>query len=138
MTTTFEAQHAARLPATMRSMASVHAVMPWARRNSWPGHREMLVAARLADLHGPEHGTVELPIWLFWFPDRRFDLDEPGMLPWLYQIVLREARRPGDLGYLNGARLASLWPDLHLPRDVRQAWEERHPVLRAAPVPAVT
>jgi hypothetical protein len=119
-------------------MASVHAVMPRARRNSWPGRREVLVAASLADLHGPEHGTVELPIWLFWFPDRTFDLDEPGMLPWMYQIVLREARRPEDLGYLNGDRLVSLWPDLHLPRGVREAWEDQHPVLRAAPVPAAT
>ena len=112
--------------------------MPPVRPHFWPGRRAVLVADRLDGLDGPEHGVVELPIWLFWFPDRRFDLDEPGMLPWLYQIVLREARRPGDLGYLNGARLASLRPDLHLPRDVRQAWEERHPVLRAAPVPAVT
>jgi hypothetical protein len=119
-------------------MASVHAVMPPARQHFWPGRRAVLVAGSLAGLDGPEHGTVELPIWLFWFPDRRFDLDEPGMLPWMYQIVLREARRPEDLGYLNGGRLASLWPDLYLPRDVRQAWEEQHPVLRAAPVPAAT
>ena len=98
----------------------------------------MLVAASLADLTGPEHGPVELPIWLFWFPDRRFDLDEPGMLAWMYQIVLREARRQADLGYLNGARLVTLWPDLHLPRAVREAWEERHPVLRTVPVPAAT
>jgi hypothetical protein len=125
-------------------MASVHAVMPQARPRFWPGRREVLVADRLADLHGAEHGPVELPIWLFWFPDRTFDLDEPGMLPWMYQIVLREARRPGDLGYLNGDRLVSLWPDLHLPRGVREAWEDQHPVLRAAapvpttPVPAVT
>jgi hypothetical protein len=52
--------------------------------------------------------------------------------------VLREARRPEDLGYLNGDRLISLWPDLYLPREVRQAWEEQHPVLRAAAVPAAT
>lgn len=122
----------------MRSMASVHAVMPPARQHLWPGRRAVLVADRLADLGGPEQGTVELPIWLFWFPDRTFDLDEPGMLPWLYQIVLREARRPADLGYLNGGRLVSLWPDLHLPRGVRQAWEDQHPVLRTAPVPAAT
>ncbi|HEY9245019.1 MAG TPA: hypothetical protein VIP48_23720 [Streptosporangiaceae bacterium] len=119
-------------------MASVHAVMPSVRQHFWPGRRAVLVADRLDSLDGPEHGTVELPVWLFWFPDRSFDLDEPGMLAWMYQIVLREARRPEDLGYLNGARLASLWPDLHLPRDVRQAWEDQHPVLRAAPVPAAT
>lgn len=118
-------------------MATVHAAVPTFRHPSLLG-RAVVVADCLDGLNGPEHGPVELPIWLFWFPDRRFDLDEPGMLPWMYQIVLREARRPEDLGYLNGGRLISLWPDLYLPRDVREAWEERHPVLRAAPVPAAT
>ncbi len=138
MTTTFEGGHAARPPATLGSMASVRAVMPGTRYRPVPGRRPVLVAASLADLHGPEHGQVELPLWLFWYPDRTFDLDEPGMLPWLYQIVLREARRPEDLGYLNGGRLATVWPDLQLPSDVRQAWEEQHPVLRDATVPAAT
>jgi hypothetical protein len=95
----------------------------------------VLVADSLADLRGPVHGTVELPIWLFWFPDRTFDLDETGMLPWMYQIVLREASRAEDLAYLNGDMLIGLWPGLFLPKGVRQAWEERHPALRAA-VPA--
>jgi len=95
----------------------------------------VLVAGSLADLRGPVHGTVELPIWLFWFPDRTFDLDETGMLPWMYQIVLREASRAEDLAYLDEDMLIALWPGLFLPKDVRQAWEERHPALRAA-VPA--
>jgi hypothetical protein len=116
-------------------VAIMQAVMPSARYLSRPG-RSVLVAASLADLDGPTEGVVELPIWLFWHPDRRFDLAEPGMLPWLYQIVLREARHPGDLGYLNGDRLAALWPDLYLPSGVRQAWEEQHAELRPAPVPA--
>ena len=34
--------------------------------------------------------------------------------------------------YLNGDTLIALWPDLYLPEGVRQAWEEQHPVLRAA------
>jgi hypothetical protein len=101
------------------------------RHQSRPG-RAALVAARLADLQGPVHGTVELPIWLFWYPDRTFDLDEPGMLPWVYQTVLREAGRPEDLDYLNGDLLLRLWPDLYLPKGVRQAWEEQHPALRSA------
>jgi hypothetical protein len=96
----------------------------------------VLVAASLADLQGPAHSTVELPIWLFWYPDRTFDLDEPGMLPWLYQIVLREACSTEDLAYLNGDLLIALWPELYLPRGVRQAWEDQHPELHAAPVPA--
>jgi hypothetical protein len=100
------------------------------RRASCPG-RNVLVAARLADLRGAVHGVVELPIWLFWYPDRTFDLDEPGILPWMYQIVLREAASPEDLGYLDEDTLVALWPGLFLPIGVRRAWEEQHSALRA-------
>ena len=98
-----------------------------------PG-RAGLVAASLADLHGPAHGVVELPLRLFWSaPDRTFDLDQPSMLQAMYEAVLREASRPGDLAsYLNGEVLAAVWPELFLPKGLRRAWEDRHPVLRAA------
>ncbi len=88
----------------------------------------------LADLRGPVSGTVTLPLWLYWSgPSPVFDLDAPFMRPWLYEIVLREAASPQDLtAYLNGGTLIELWPELYLPRGVRQAWEELHPVLRAA------
>ena len=103
-----------------------------ARYQARPG-RQALVAADLADLQGPASGTVELPLRLFWCPDRTFDLAQPGMLRWMYQTVLREASRPGDLAdYLHGPTLIAVWPELFLPRGVRQAWEDRHPVLRAA------
>ncbi|MEP7022968.1 MAG: hypothetical protein ABJB47_03985 [Actinomycetota bacterium] len=118
-------------------MAIVHTAAPTGRHESRPG-RGVVVAASPADLHGPTHGTVELPIWLFWYPDRTFNLDEPGMLAWMYQIVLREASSAEDLEYLNGDLLFALWPDLYLPNGVRQAWEDQHPALRAAPVPAVS
>ena len=101
---------------------------PRARRG-----RRTLVAADLAGLHGPTTGTVELPLRLFWYPDRTFDLDAPGMLDWMYQTVLREATRPEDLtGLLDGDTLVARWPELFLPRGVRAAWEHRHPALRAA------
>lgn len=97
-----------------------------------PG-RSVLVAGDLAELQGPVSGTVELPLWLFWYPDRTFDLDDPATLRWMYQTVLREAARPGDLTeFLNGDTLVAVWPELFLPKGVRQAWEERYPVLRAA------
>jgi hypothetical protein len=100
-----------------------------------PGRRT-LVIADLADLRGPAGGSVELPIWLFWHPNRTFDLDDPAIRRWVYQIVLREASRPEDLTlYLNGEVLAAIWPDLRLPRGVRRAWEELHPSL-ALPVVA--
>jgi DNA invertase Pin-like site-specific DNA recombinase len=105
-----------------------------ARYQSRPGRRA-LVAASLADLRGPAEGTVELPLRLFWSsPDRRFDLGKPFMLRSLYETVLREASRPEDLTtYLNGDTLLAVWPDLYLPRGVRQAWEDEHPGLHAAP-----
>jgi hypothetical protein len=98
-----------------------------------PGRRAV-VAADLADLRGPASGLVELPLRLFWsLPGHRFDLGDKDMRLWLYQTVLREAIRPADLsGYLDRDLLIELWPDLYLPRGVRLAWEDRHPVLRAA------
>jgi hypothetical protein len=111
------------------------------RRLPRPGWapRPGLVATSLADLHGPTDGTVELPLWLFWsLPDRTFDLSDPEMRQWLYEIVLREASRLEDLAaYLDHDTLIALWPRLYLSESVRQAWEERHPVLRAAATAAV-
>ena len=96
------------------------------------------MVTELADLRGPVTGIVTLPLWLYWSgPSPVFDLGDPFLRRWLYEIVLREAARPEDLtGYLDGGMLIALWPDLYLPRGVRQAWEELHPVLataRAAP-----
>jgi len=113
-------------------MVTVRTGTPRARYQARPG-RGALVAADLADLRGPTTGTVELPIWLFWHPDRTFDLAEPGVLRWVYQTVLREAARPEDLSaYLDGDTLVAQWRDLALPKGVRRAWEDRHPALRAA------
>jgi len=96
------------------------------------------VVTDLASLRGPVHGAVTLPLWLYWSgPSPAFDLDVPFMRRWLYQIVLREAASAQDLTtYLDGGTLIELWLELYLPRGVRQAWEELHPVLRAAAIPA--
>ena len=101
-----------------------------------PGRRAIVVTD-LGSLRGPAHGTVELPLRLFWSSaDRRFDLDSAPTRRWLYQTVLREASRPSDLtNFLNRGTLISLWPDLRLPTGVRRAWEEQHPILRPAGSP---
>jgi hypothetical protein len=116
-------------------MGTAQAAAHQAQHQSRPG-RAALVIDNLADLHGPAEGTVELPLRLFWHPDRAFrmfDLADPFMLRWMYQTVLREAIYPEELvTYLNGEKLVAIWPDLYLPRGVRQAWEEHHPILRAA------
>lgn len=95
---------------------------------AWP------VAASLTGLRGPAHGTVELPLRLFWSaPDRTFDLDKPSERYALYEVVLNQARHPDDLAaYLNGEILLAVWPELYLPAGVRRAWEDRHPALSAA------
>jgi hypothetical protein len=105
--------------------------------HSRPG-RPVVVAASLADLRGPVVGTIELPLRLFWSsPDRSFDLARPYMARSMYETVLVEASRPEDLtAYLDGDTLIALWPDLWLPRGVRQAWQEQHPALRPAGVTA--
>lgn len=105
---------------------------PQAGHWSRPGSRAV-IAASLADLRGPTQGTVELPIWLYWSSrDHTFDLADREMRRWLYQIVLREASSLEDLvTYVDGDTLIAIWPELFLPKGVRQAWEERHPALRA-------
>jgi hypothetical protein len=88
----------------------------------------------LGSLRGPMHGTVELPLWLFWSStDRRFNLDSISTRRWLYQTVLRDAARSSDLtDYLDHGILIKVWPDLRLPAGVRRTWEELHPVLRSS------
>lgn len=116
---------------------AVRAAAVWAPYQARPGRR-VLVVRDLADLRGPASGQVTLPLRLFWSPPGRvFDLDDPFMLRSVYQVVLGEAVRAEELtGYLNRDKLLAVWRDLYLPRGVRQAWEERHPVLRAAPAVA--
>jgi hypothetical protein len=103
-----------------------------------PGRRAIVVTD-LADLRGPAHGTVTLPLRLYWSgPSPAFDLDDADLCGWLYEIVLREAADPEELtSYLNGGKLVEVWPRLFLPEGVRRAWEEHHPVLRASAPSAV-
>jgi hypothetical protein len=95
--------------------------------------RPVLVVSDLRMLRGPASGTVTLPVSLHWSGDASaagFDLDDPRQRPALYTTVLREAGEPGDLQtWLNAGLLVDLWPRLVLPRTVRAAWEEQHPVL---------
>ena len=99
-------------------------------------HRPVVVAGTLGELRGPTGGLVELPLRLWWNPERVFDLGQHTMLLWMYENVLREAIRIDELrSYLDGGLLVRHWGELNLPRPVRAAWEARHPRLRAR-VPA--
>ncbi|MFC6021255.1 hypothetical protein ACFP2T_34410 [Plantactinospora solaniradicis] len=94
-----------------------------------PG-RPAVVTPTVAELVGPTHGTVTLPLRLMWGPDRSFDLDDPDQLLWMYENVLRETTRSEDLRrFVNAGILRRVWSMLNLPRGVRAAWERRHPSL---------
>jgi hypothetical protein len=89
-----------------------------------------MVVDDLSRLRGPTSGVVELPHRLFWQPDRRVNLDNPAVLAWWYETVLREAVTAQELcAWLDDETLHRLWHGLFLPRSVRTAWEERHPGL---------
>jgi prevent-host-death family protein len=105
----------------------------WSSHESRPG-RPVLVIDNLASLRGPVSGVVELPLQLFWSSaDRSFDLGKPYMVRSMYETVLGEAASAADLAdWLDRDMLIRIWPDLYLPGGVRQAWQERHPALRAA------
>lgn len=93
-------------------------------------HRRVVVAPRLDELHGPTSGVIELPNRLLWRPDRHVNLDHPAILQWMYAVVLREAATVDELRtWLDGDTLVRLWPEIYLPRWVRQAWRDRHPEL---------
>lgn len=100
-----------------------------------PGRRFVVVPDSLASLRGPAGGVLELPLRLFHSGTgdgpARFDLDTRYDALSAYQIVLGEARTPGDLAvFLNAGLLERLWPSLWLPAAIRQAWEAAHPALR--------
>ena len=93
-------------------------------------HRRVVVAPRLDELHGPVSGVIELPNRLLWRPDRHVDLDRPAALELMYETVLREAVTVEELRtWIDGPTLVRVWPELYLPRWVRQGWRDRHPEL---------
>lgn len=92
--------------------------------------RPYTVATALTDLDGPTFGKVELPSWIAWGPRRVYDLADCADQCRLYEIVLHEAADPTELAtFVNGALLRELWPDLWLPRQLRERWEATFPEL---------
>ena len=72
-----------------------------------------------------------MPHRLFWQPERHVNLDNPAVLAWMYETVLREAVAERELcDWLDAGTLIRLWDSLFLPRGLRAAWEERHALLR--------
>lgn len=81
--------------------------------------------ATLAELAGPIHGTVSLPLHLAWSGLTQFDLDQPRLRMSYYRIVLAEGMRDDLVDYLSRDLLLALWPTLRtlISRDIRDVWE---------------
>jgi hypothetical protein len=90
------------------------------------------VPARLQDLHGPAHGTVTLPLNVYWGPDPDADLDSLAGITKAYQAALREGRTEDLEQIVNANRLTEVWDELLLPARVRTLWESRFPELASA------
>ncbi|MFI1306775.1 hypothetical protein [Streptomyces sioyaensis] len=81
--------------------------------------------ARLADLTGPSHGAVDLPLHVAWSGLRSFDLDRPRSRLSLYRTVLTEGQRRDLVTFLNRDLLINQWPVLRtlISRPIRDVWE---------------
>lgn len=95
----------------------------------WAGVAAKLPPA-LENLHGPVGGVVELPLDLAWSGDRRFNLADPGQRYLYHVTVLTSAvTREHYTSWLNASLLRGDWSRLHLPRPLREIWQEHFPEL---------
>lgn len=106
------------------------APVPSERRPSYADRKPYAVVDDLDSLEGPVAGIVELPVALDWSPKRRYDITDVDDRYRLYETVLSEALKPGDLqAYLNKELLVEAWPRLLVSRRVKGLWESAFPEL---------
>lgn len=105
------------------------------------GHRALFgetknyeLPGSLAELHGPEHGTVQLRHSVRWAPgDGKVSIDTLGGTRLAYRAVIEEGHIEDQVSVLNLTRLTQVWNELTLARRARQLWEDRFPELQSAP-----
>jgi len=111
-------------PMTTRSAAS--------QVRGWYTRRGITVAEDLDRLHGPTTGATSLPLAIEASHRTAYDFGDAHQRAEAYRVVLMEAVTQDDLvSWLDRDELVRVWPDLYLPRDIRAAWQARHPVLAA-------
>lgn len=100
------------------------------RRPSYADRKPSAIVDDLDSLAGPVAGIVELPVALDWSPKKRYDISDVDDRYRLYEAVLSEALKPGDLQtYLNKEFLVEAWPLLLVSRRVKDLWESAFPEL---------
>ena len=110
----------------MTTRLAAHEVRGWYTR------RGITVAEDLVLLQGPTTGAFVLPPRIEASHRKPYDLGDAHQRSEAYRVVLMEALRQDDLAsWLDRDELVRVWPDLYLPRDIRAAWQVRHPVLAA-------
>ncbi|MEV6020711.1 hypothetical protein [Streptomyces sp. NPDC051997] len=89
--------------------------------------------ARLQDLTGPTHGSVDLPLHVAWSGRRSYDVEQARSRMSLYRTVLAEGQRQDLVAFLNRDLLLGQWPVLRtlISQPLRDAWEEAFPELAA-------
>jgi transcriptional regulator with XRE-family HTH domain len=87
--------------------------------------RPIFVADRLWRLPFDEaFADVTLPLSINWSrPGHVFRLSDRRQRARCYETVLREGMPAEILRFVDGALLVDAWPDLAIPREVRQAWQ---------------
>ncbi|WP_227997519.1 hypothetical protein [Nocardia australiensis] len=90
------------------------------------------VVDSLTELHGPEHGTLHLPVELAWSGRTEFDLSDDYDQTAAYKIVLEEGTRRHLRELVSGRLLSAIWSQMRPARPVRALWENKFPQLRAA------
>ncbi len=92
--------------------------------------RRVVVAPDLHALRGPLQVQVQLPLHLDSSARPFYDFASARARAHAYQLVLLEAVEVADLErWLQHEEVLRLWPELYLPRHVRAAWQNQHPVL---------
>jgi hypothetical protein len=98
----------------------------------WYGRRGFAVAEDLDRLQGPTSGCATLPLAIEASHRSAYDLSDDHQRAEAYRVVLMEALTQDDLAsWLDRDELVRVWPDLYLPREIRAAWQARHPALAA-------
>lgn len=96
-------------------------------RVSFADRKVYAIPDRWEDLHGPAQGILELPVGLYWVPERAIDLSRIGQIRTGYRAVLCEGRVQDQQRYLNPDLLKAIWAEMLLPPRVRSLWRERFP-----------
>jgi len=67
--------------------------------------------------------TVVLPLHLNWSTTgQQFDMRNRRQRLHCYEILLREGDGRDIMTFVDGALLIDVWPDVHLPRVIKDAW----------------